>query len=209
MTERSPGVWWLRAYARRSTTGKAPQVSRTLHGGKRLARAELAKLVTEVAERAGQMTMTPLTRGMTVTELLERWLEYLTPFREPGTIRGYRQHSKAITAAFGSVQVSKLNAQQMDRACRTWLGQGRAARTVRQRHAIMSSALHQAQRWGLVARAVTTWLRRPRSTLDRGPPRIPPLSVSSSAQLRRLSLRCRRATGRLQTPRRVQPENRP
>ena len=99
--------------------------------------------------------MTPLPRGMTVTELLDRWLEYLTPLREPGTIRGYRQHAKAITAAFGSVQVSKLSAQQLDRAYRTWLGQGRAARTVRQRHAIMSSALHQAQRWGLVARAVT------------------------------------------------------
>ncbi len=83
---------------------------------------------------------------MTVTELLDRWLEYLTPLREPGTIRGYRQHSKAITVAVGSVQVSKLNAQQLDRAYRTWLGQGRAARTVRQRHAIMSSALHQAQR---------------------------------------------------------------
>jgi integrase len=153
MKERTPGVWWLRAYAGRSSTGKPVQVSRTVRGGKRLAQAELTKLVAEVAERAGQMT--PLTRGMTVSELLERWLEYLTPLREPGTIRGYRQHSKAITAAIGSVQVSKLNAQQLDRAYRTWLGQGRAARTVRQRHAIMSSALHQAQRWGLVARAVT------------------------------------------------------
>ena len=82
--------------------------------------------MTEIAERAGQMTL--LTRGMTVTELLERWLEYPTPLREPGTTRRYRHHSKAITAAVGSVQVSKLNAQQLERAYRTWLGQGQAAR---------------------------------------------------------------------------------
>ena len=89
MTERSPGVWWLPAYAGRSSKGKPLQVSRAVHGGKRLAQAELAKLVAEVAERAGQAK--PLSRGMTVTELLDRWLEYLTPLREPGTIRGYRQ----------------------------------------------------------------------------------------------------------------------
>ena len=54
MKERSPGVWWLRAYAGRSSTGKPVQVSRTVRGGKRLAQAELTKLVTEVAERVGK-----------------------------------------------------------------------------------------------------------------------------------------------------------
>jgi integrase len=153
MKERSPGVWWLRAYAGRNSAGKPVQISRTVRGGKRLAQAELAKLVTEVAERGEQVA--PLRRVTTVTELLDRWLEYLTPLREPGTIRGYRQHAKAIEAAFGSVPVSKLSAQHLNRAYRTWLGQGRAPRTIRQRHAIMSSALHQAQRWGIVTRAVT------------------------------------------------------
>ena len=56
MTERSPGVWWLRAYAGRSSTGKPLEVCRTVLGGKRLARAELAKLVTVVVARAGQVT---------------------------------------------------------------------------------------------------------------------------------------------------------
>lgn len=158
MTERTPGVWWLRAYVGRSASGKPVQVSRTVRGGKRFAQVELAKLVTEASERSGQPGG-PIPRGVTVAELLERWLDYLTPLWEPGTIRGYRQHAKAITAAFGSVQVSKLSAQQLDRAYWSWVGQGRAARTVRQRHAIMSSALHQAQRWGLVARAVSARAR--------------------------------------------------
>jgi hypothetical protein len=56
VTERSPGVWWLRAYVGRSSSGKPLRVSRTVRGGKRLAQAELAKLVTEVAERAGEAT---------------------------------------------------------------------------------------------------------------------------------------------------------
>ena len=90
-TERSSGVWWLTASAGRSSRGKPLQVSRTVHGGKRLALDEFATLVAEVAERAGEATQVP--GGMTVSEMLEQWLEYLTPLREPGTIRGYRQHA--------------------------------------------------------------------------------------------------------------------
>jgi hypothetical protein len=37
MTERSPGLWCLPAYAGRSSTGKPFQVSRAVDGGKRLA----------------------------------------------------------------------------------------------------------------------------------------------------------------------------
>ncbi len=59
MKERSPGAWWLRAYAGRSSTGKPVQVSRTVHGGERLAQAESAKLVTQVAGRAGEVTPLP------------------------------------------------------------------------------------------------------------------------------------------------------
>jgi hypothetical protein len=63
MTERSPGVWWLRAYAGGYSTGKPVQVSRTVHGGKRLAQTELAKLVAEVAERAGRVPTCPFCYG--------------------------------------------------------------------------------------------------------------------------------------------------
>ena len=51
MKERSPGVWWLRAYAGRSSTGKPVEVSRTIRGGKRLPQANLTNLVA--AEPAG------------------------------------------------------------------------------------------------------------------------------------------------------------
>lgn len=101
ITDRSPGVWWLRTYVGRSATSSPVQISRTVHGGKRLAQAELANLVAEATERAGPQGA-PVPRGFTVSELLDRWLEYLTPLREPGTIRGYQQHAKAIKAAVGS-----------------------------------------------------------------------------------------------------------
>ena len=60
MTERSPGVWWLPAYAGRSSKGKPLQVSRAVHGGKRLAQAELAKLVTGGARASGPARTAPL-----------------------------------------------------------------------------------------------------------------------------------------------------
>ncbi|HTW09419.1 MAG TPA: hypothetical protein VME46_18075 [Acidimicrobiales bacterium] len=68
---------------------------------------------------------------MSVTQLLDRWLDYLTPLREAGTIRGYRNHSKAIKTALGNVPMPRLTAQHLDRAYRAWLAEGRAARTVR------------------------------------------------------------------------------
>jgi hypothetical protein len=68
MKERSPGVWWLRVYAGRNDKGNPVQVSKTVHGGVRIAREEMAKLVAQVAERGA-----PLSGETTLGELLERW----------------------------------------------------------------------------------------------------------------------------------------
>ena len=84
MRERSAGVWQVRAYAGRDDQGRPVQVSRTVDGGKRAAQAALAKLVADV-----ELKGAPLAGATTVGELLDRWLEYVTPLREPGTVRGY------------------------------------------------------------------------------------------------------------------------
>ena len=150
MRERTPGVWEVRAYTGRDGHGRPVQVSRTVHGGKRAAQAVLTKLVAEVDANGA-----PLSGAETVAELLDRWLEHVTPLREPGTIRGYASTIRRIEPVLGHVKVAKLTAQHLDRAYRDWLGRGLSPATVRHSHAVLSAALHQALRWGVIAQAVT------------------------------------------------------
>lgn len=51
MTERTPGVWRLRAYVGRDSKGRPVQVSQTVRGGKRAAEAALARLVADAEGR--------------------------------------------------------------------------------------------------------------------------------------------------------------
>jgi integrase len=150
MTERSPGVWWLRVYAGRNEKGDPVQVSKTVHGGVRQARQELARLVTQVAEKGA-----PLSGETTVGELLDRWLEYVTPLRSPTTLRGYRTIIDRAKPVLGTVKVAKLNAQHLDHAYRDWLKDGLSPTTVHHTHVVIGTALRQAERWGLIPRAAT------------------------------------------------------
>ena len=98
--ERSPGTWQLRVYLGRDAQGKPIQVGRFFKGGKRQAQAELARPMVEVERRTA-----PLEGPVTVAQLLERWLEHITPLREPGTVRGTARvprQSSPIWAGHGS-----------------------------------------------------------------------------------------------------------
>ncbi len=150
MIERSPGVWRLRVYIGRDPKDRPIQVSRSFRGGRRAAQAELARFVTEVADRGA-----PVTSDVTVGELLDRWIEFVTPLREPGTVRGYKSHIVRAKAEIGRVKLTKLTAQHLDRAYSAWLAEGLSPTTVHHVHAVISAALRQAVRWQIILRAVT------------------------------------------------------
>ncbi len=166
MTERSPGTWRLRAFVGRDARGRPIQVTRTFSGGKRQAGLELARLVAEVAERGA-----PLSGPVTVAQLLVRWLDHITPLRQPGTVRAHRSCVEALVAEVGQVRLTKLTAQDLDRAYASWLAAGRAPATVRRYHSVLAAALHQARRWGLVTQAVTDLASPP--PLRARPPTVP------------------------------------
>ncbi|HEX6507606.1 MAG TPA: tyrosine-type recombinase/integrase [Chloroflexota bacterium] len=150
MRERTSGVWQLRVFVGNDATGKPKQIARTFKGGKRAAQSALAKFVAEV--EAGQA---PMSGAMTVGEMLDKWLEHLTPQRQPGTIRGYQTHVKRIKGRLGTIKVAKLTAQQLDTAYRAWIAEGLSPTTVHHFHAVLSAALKQAVRWGAIPRAAT------------------------------------------------------
>lgn len=150
MVERSPGVWRLRVFVGRDAKDRPIQVSRTFRGGRRAAQAELARFVTEVADHGA-----PVTPDISVGELLDKWIEFVTPLREPGTVRGYKSHVQRAKATLGSVKLTKLTAQHLDRAYSSWLADGLSPTTVHHVHAVISAALRQAVRWQVIPRAVT------------------------------------------------------
>ena len=125
----------------RDGQGKPIQVGRFFKGGKRQAQAELARLMVEVEHRTA-----PLEGPVMLRELLERWLEHITPLREPGTVRGHRTCAQAVIAELGHVRLTKLGAQDLDRAYARWLAAGFAPATVRRYHSVLAAALHQARR---------------------------------------------------------------
>jgi len=150
-TERTPGVWRLRVFIGPDpVTGNPRQVSRTFKGTKKEADTALAEFVTEVSKGTA-----PLERSVTVAELFERWIDQITPMRSPTTIRGYLCKIRRIDAKLGNVRVERLSAQHLDRCYREWLAEGLDPSTVHHLHRILSAALRQAVKWGVVSAAVT------------------------------------------------------
>lgn len=157
-TEVAPGVWRLRVYTgSRRTNGSPVYVSKTVRAperkpgaGSRLADRELAKFVTEVS--AGKI----LSGTETINDLLDQWLEHCESIgRSPTTLRKYHWIAdNVVRPELGSLRLSKLTARHLDRLYAKLSAKRNKATTVRRIHALISAALHQAERWGLVAENV-------------------------------------------------------
>ena len=151
LTERSPGVWRLRVFIGPDpATGNPRQATRTFKGTKRQATTALADFVSDVSK--GRV---PAPTSMTVAQLFEEWIDHITPTRSPTTIRGYKDKVRRINAKVGRVALTKLSAQMLDRAYQGWLEEGLSPTTVHHLHGVISAALHQAAKWGMVTDVVT------------------------------------------------------
>lgn len=149
-TEVRPGVWRLRVVTGYTAEGRPRQASRTFAGTKKDADTALATFVTEV--ESGTAALDAKT---TVEAFLDRWLDHIRVHRSPTTVRGYEDKLKRVRRDLGSVKVGKLTAQQLDRAYQQWLGEGITASTVHGIHTVLSTALHQAEKWGIIQRVAT------------------------------------------------------
>jgi integrase len=144
--ERSPGVWRLRVFIGRDpVTGNPRQLTRTFRGTKKQADTALAQFVTEVANGT-----VPITPSATLAEFLDRWLDQIRPYRSPSTIKGYRHKIERINKRLGGVRLDRLTAQQLNRAYRGWLDEGLHPSSVHHLHRVLSAALRQAVKWGLL-----------------------------------------------------------
>lgn len=158
MRERSPGSWELTVSAGRDpTTGRYARVIRTARGAKREARAALQQLEVEVAN--GLVGL----EDPSVSDLLGRWLDHVKALgRSPSTLYNYRNCiARELVPVIGTIRLSKLTAGHLDQLYSSLRERGLAPATIRQVHAIIRAALHQAVRWGLVARNVASLASAP------------------------------------------------
>ena len=145
-----PGVWRLRVVTGYSPEGRPRQASRTFNGTKTQADTALSAFVTEVESGTAN-----LDGATTLNQFLDRWLAHIEDQRSPTTIRGYRDKLRRVRRDLGSVHVAKLTGQVLDRTYRRWLDEGTSPATVHGIHRVLSVALHQAVKWGMVQRAAT------------------------------------------------------
>ncbi len=144
-------MWRLRVYTGADPmTGNPRQVSRTFRGTRRQADTALSNFLTEVVK--GQV---PVVASTNLAEYLGQWLDHITPSRSTTTVRGYRFKIKRISAKLGNIRLDRLTAQHLDRAYRQWLDEGLHPSSVHHLHRVLSAALGQAVKWGLVGEAVT------------------------------------------------------
>ena len=172
--ERAPGVWEVRVRTGRDPlTGAYHQVSRTVRGGRRVAEAQLARLLTSVDSGLHRGT------NESVGYLLDRWVEHLEALgRSPKTIAGYRSIINArLRPAFGSIELRRLQPADLDRFYRALIHDGLSPLSVRHCHAALSTALRQAVKWGWIDRSPAeraTPPSVPRSEVD--PPSVEDIS---------------------------------
>jgi integrase len=150
-TEVRRGVWRLRVVTGYDPrTGNPQQRSRTISGAtKKAADEALAAFLTEVR------TGTTIASSDILNALLDRWLEHVEHDLSPTTLRNYRDKLIRARRDLGEIKLRDLTAQKLDLAYATWKRQGVSPLTIRHIHRVLSAALHQAEKWDLVARPAT------------------------------------------------------
>jgi integrase len=166
--QRGRDSWQLRVYLGTDPeTGHQRWVSRTVHGSRRHAQAQLRELV----EEAGYAGL----RGGTLADLLDRWFETASPAWALTTA----SHTRSVVDCYlkphlGHLHVAKLTTEDLDDFYGHLLRAGGrndrplAPGTVARVHGVLHRALGQAIRWEWI------WLN-PASNAS--PPRVPPAEI--------------------------------
>ncbi len=100
----------------------------------------------------------------TLREYLEKWLrDYAKPNLSPRSFERYQGIvTKHLLPDFGSIPLTQLRPEHLQRHYTTKLNEGLSARTIRYHHAVIHKVLQTAVKWGLVIRNVADAVDAPR-----------------------------------------------
>jgi integrase len=147
-----PGVYDLRAY--NPHTGKQQRRRVKNCKNRRAGLIELEKFQRQLAAVGPLLDM-----NCSVGEMIDHWLEQRKPNWSPNTYRGYSDKLKKVRLDFGAERLRKVDGQAgamfLDHWYSLWQKNGATAAEVFHTHRVLSSMLHQAEKWGYIDRAAT------------------------------------------------------
>jgi integrase len=159
---RGSGTWRAKVFLGQDANGRQRYLTRTIHGTKREADAQLRQLILEAG-------LAHETSHATLNDLAAKWLELASETLSPSTLREYRRLlEKIILPEFGSVKVRAIRPSDLDtfyaRLRRRGVsGSALSAQSVHHVHALIRRLLNQALKWG--------WIMT-NPALNASPPRV-------------------------------------
>lgn len=120
-----------------------------VYGETRAEVVEKLRGLTEQARKTGGRL--PTAGKMTVQAFLTDWLDQAKPRLRPKTVENYERTIRLhIVPSLGGLPLAKLTALRLGRHY-SELSKTTGARTIQVAHRILHKALHDAERWGLIA----------------------------------------------------------
>lgn len=159
LQQRSKGSWRIRYDGPPDGNGKRKQVSETVQGTKTDAQRVLR-------ERLGALeTGTYVDNNKeTVAQFLRRWLDSHPKLRASSKQSYHYKIESCVIPALGGLRLQKIRPGHIQKFYNDLLGQGFSPTTVHNVHAIFSSALSTAVRWGDLVRNPCTAVIVPSAT---------------------------------------------
>jgi integrase len=157
--EHSAGVTWYATVelSRDPMTGKRRQ-KHVSAPTRKACEAKIAQLI-ERDDRGEAMAASKLT----VAQYLDQWARAIEPTVKISTITGYRHKMNAhIVPLIGHIQIGRLAPLHVQGVIAKLLDRGLSPTTVHHSYTILSTALRQAVKWGVVERNVCLAVDPPR-----------------------------------------------
>ncbi|MCA1578345.1 MAG: site-specific integrase [Acidobacteria bacterium] len=145
--KRNERTWLVRVSRGRNASGRRQYFNKTIYGTKKDAQTYLNKKLTEKSTG----TLIPATR-LTLDEFLDQWLDVSArPRLRERTFEHYKELlDRYVRKQFGAHRLTSIQALDIQKLYAEMQSRGLSARTVRYIHAVLTSALKQAVRWGML-----------------------------------------------------------
>jgi integrase len=139
-------------------------------------RATVAGLLAEAQHATGHGLPLPGARTA-VAAFLDRWLEAVEPHLRPRSLQHYRYFAAMISGEIGALKLARLGPDEVGAMLTRLRDRGLSPRTCAHARAVLRTALHDAEKWGLVSRNAARLADPPR--VPRPTPKtLPPAEVN-------------------------------
>lgn len=149
LIKRGENCWLVRIFQGRDANGKRRYFNKTIHGTKRDAQKYLT---ASLRDKDLGVFVEPA--NMPLNDYLDKWLETAAkPRVAPPTFNNYEYLLKRyIRPTLGGRKLSDVKPLDVQKIYKAMTDGGLSPRTVRYTHTVLSSALKQAVKWGMLAR---------------------------------------------------------